>query len=85
MWRKQLFGGDVAVAVTNMGEAAIDSVTVSFRDAGFAPDTHVNVRDVFDRKDEGWHTGSFSLAAPLPSHGTVVLRLSFVPQYARAL
>ena len=85
MWRKQLAGGDVAVAVINMGEASLDGVSVSLRDAGFAPDTHVSVRDVFDRKDEGWHTGSYTLASPVPPHGAVVLRLSFVPQYTTPL
>lgn len=82
MWRKQLAGGDMAVAVINVGSAPVPSVTVDLREVGFAPDTHVHIRDVFELSSVGWVTGSYTIGAGVPSHGAVVLRLSFVPKYS---
>ena len=87
-WRKDLAGGDVAVAVVNMGDTAplAPGFSVSFADVGgFAPDTRVAVRDLFATRDLGWHVGAFATTAPIPPHGVLLLRLSFVPRYSGEL
>merc|ERR1711907_236891 len=56
LWRKELIGGDVAVAIANMH----DNLTVpsgfqfDFRAVGFSPDTHVAVRNLYTGQDLGW-------------------------------
>ena len=81
MWRKQLAGGDMAVAVINVGDIAVPSVDVDLREVGFSADTHVHVRDIFAHSSVGWVTGTYTIAEGVPSHGAVLLRLSFVPKY----
>ena len=49
--------------------------------AGFSPDTRVALHDVFAGRSLGWHRRSYRLAQPLPTHGAVLLRLSYSPQY----
>ena len=88
-WRKELAGGDVAIAIVNMGDTA--PIAAGFgvdltADAGYAPDTRVRVRDVFAQADVGgWHAGTFKTVAPIPPHGVLLLRLSFVGRYAGEL
>merc|ERR1711918_236484 len=66
LWRKELVGGDVAVAIANMH----DNLTVpsgfqfEFRAVGFSPETHVAVRNLYTGQDLGWQKGSFSSQAP---------------------
>eukprot|EP00041_Stephanoeca_diplocostata_P031184 m.965123 g.965123 ORF g.965123 m.965123 type:complete len:69 (-) comp23908_c0_seq1:397-603(-) len=46
---------------------------------GFAPDSHVAVYDVLAHGVfGGWYHGGYTTATPVPPHGTVLLRLSFV-------
>jgi hypothetical protein len=81
LWRKELVGGDVAVAIANMH----DNLTVpsgfqfEFRAVGFSPETHVAVRNLYTGQDLGWQKGSFSSQAPIPPHGVQLLRLSYMP------
>lgn len=72
----------MAVAAINVGESALSDVTIDLRDVGFAPDTHVQVRDVFAKSSHGWVTGSFPISGGIPSHGAALYRLSFVPKYS---
>jgi alpha-galactosidase len=60
------------------------SVSFEFRDVGFAPDTLVRVRDLFEQKDLGVFTGSFS-AEGIPLHGVTMLRLEYEPKYRAGL
>merc|ERR1711924_198227 len=61
-WRKDLLGGDVAVALVNMhDDAPLPAGSgFSFSDVGFKPDTRVLARDLFAGKDLGWHTGAYN-------------------------
>lgn len=80
MWRKDLSGGDVAVALVNMHNTSATTMSFDFDQVGFAPDSHVAVHDVLAHGVfRGWHHGGYATAAPVPPHGTVLLRLSFVP------
>merc|ERR1719263_1282146 len=80
LWRKELVGGAVAVAIANMH----DNLTVpsgfqfEFRAVGFSPETHVAVRNLYTGQDLGWQKGSFSSQAPIPPHGVQLLRLSYM-------
>jgi hypothetical protein len=82
-WKKELAGGDVAIALLNMGSNPLPAGAVSFdlTDAGFAPDTHVAVHDVYSDKDLGWFKGSYKSQNAIATHGATILRLSFTPQY----
>lgn len=79
-WRKELANGDVAIALVNLGDAP---AVLSFRleDAGFAPDTHVSVHDVWADRSLGTRSGSFASDTPVGMHDTLLLRLSFAPSY----
>merc|ERR1712176_889280 len=49
LWRKELLGGAVAVAIVNMNNTVTVPVgfAFDFRDAGFSPDTHVAIRNLY--------------------------------------
>ena len=79
-WRKELANGDVAVALVNMAAARAAKVHFSFADAGFAPDSNVALRDLFGKKDLGTFAKEFT-SEPIAPHGSLLLRLSFVPTY----
>jgi hypothetical protein len=81
LWRKELVGGDVAVAVVNMGASDIGAaaVVLNLLEAGFSSETHVAVYDVFAEEELGWHTAEYTVAKPIPSHGVLLLRLSYSP------
>ena len=82
LWRKELVGGAVAVAVANMGEAALPAgLALDLLDAGFSSDTRVSVHDVFGKADLGWHTYTFATPRPIPAHGVLLLKLAYSPQY----
>ena len=83
-WRKELLGGEVAVALVNMGSTQALSIGFELRDAGFATDTNVRVRDLFkapQAQDLGVFAGAFRPSAPLAPHAVQMLRLSFEPHY----
>merc|ERR1712048_791850 len=80
IWRKDLVGGDVAVAIVNMGPAPFAAgFNVSLTDVGFQFNTHASVRDVFDQTDVGVYVGSYATPRAIPSHGTMLLLFSYVP------
>lgn len=82
LWRKELVGGEVAVAVANMGDQPLRAgLSLDLLEAGFSSYTRVAVFDVFSEKELGWHTGSFETVEPIPTHGVLLLRLSYSPQY----
>ena len=69
---KPLADGGVAVAMVNRGKDA-QTIILSWTDAGLAADRSVAIRDLWEHKDLGTFKGSFS--APVPSHGTVMIRM----------
>ena len=69
---KPMQDGSVAVVMVNRGKEE-QTITLNWADAGLAADKSVAVRDLWQHKDLGSFTGSF--AAPIPSHGTVMIRM----------
>jgi len=69
---KPLADGGVAVTMTNRGKDT-QTIALSWTDAGLAADKSVAIRDLWQHKDLGTFKGSFS--APVPSHGTVMIRM----------
>ena len=82
LWRKELVGGAVAVAIANMGDAPLPAgLGLDLLEAGFSSDTRVAVHDVYEAGDLGWHTFVFKTLRPIPSHGVMLLLLEYSPQY----
>jgi hypothetical protein len=83
-WRKDLANGDVAIVLFNPTESATN-LAFPLTDAGFAPDTRVHAMDLLDGGDtgpgKGWIRGEYTTAKAIDPHGSVALRLSFVPRY----
>lgn len=79
MWRKDLLGGDVAVAIVNMGDAPLaPGHGFELDEVGFAPDTRVLVRDLYEGAT--YETvGRFLARTPVVAHDTLLLRLTFAP------
>eukprot|EP01047_Picozoa_sp_COSAG01_P037120 COSAG01_NODE_2930_length_6835_cov_82.625891_5_plen_282_part_00 len=78
-WRKELVGGAVAVCIANMGLGNISAgaLSLSLLHAGFSSETRVAVFDVFAGVRRGWHTAEWVVSEPIPSHGAMLLRLSY--------
>jgi hypothetical protein len=57
------------------------NISFDFTSVGFAPDTLVRVRDLYESKDLGVFTGSFTTAAAVPAHGVLMLKLTYEPKY----
>jgi alpha-galactosidase len=69
---KPLQDGGVAVAIVNRGKEA-QTITLNWTDAGLAVNKSVTIRDLWQHKDLGTFTSSF--AAPVPSRGTMMIRM----------
>jgi alpha-galactosidase len=69
---KPLLDGRTAVVMVNRGKEE-QTITLRWADAGLAADKGVAVRDLWQHRDLGNFTGSF--AAPVPSHGAVMITL----------
>jgi alpha-galactosidase len=69
---KPLQDGRVAVVMVNRGKEE-QTIKLNWADAGLAADNSAAVHDLWEHKDLGRFTGSFS--APVPSHGTVMITL----------
>jgi alpha-galactosidase len=70
VWAKPLADGSVAVGLFNRGESA-NPVTVNFKDAGARSSVHL--RDLWQRKDWGPFTGSYT--GDVPRHGAILLKI----------
>ena len=83
LWRKELRGGDVALAVANMGATNVTGgvVVLQLIDAGFSSETRVAIYDVLAEEDLGWHVSEYTVGRPINSHGVLLLRLSYSAQY----
>jgi len=72
IWSKQLSDGSRAVALLNRG-ASEQKMTANWTDIGYPESLSAEVRDIWEHKDLGKKTGSFS--ATVPSHGVVVIKV----------
>lgn len=72
IWSKQLSDGSRAVALLNRG-ASEQKMTANWTDIGYPESLSAEVRDIWEHKDLGRKTGSFS--ANVPSHGVVVIKV----------
>jgi alpha-galactosidase len=72
IWSKQLSDGSRAVALLNCG-ASEQNMTANWTDIGYPASLSAQVRDVWNHRDLGNKTGSFS--ASVPSHGVVVIKV----------
>merc|ERR1712048_667264 len=81
LWRKELVGGAVAVAIANMHDNTTVPTGFEFdlRDAGFSPDTHVVARNLYTGEELHSQQSSFKTEAEIPPHGVQLLRLSYAP------
>jgi alpha-galactosidase len=72
IWLKELSDGSRAVALLNRG-ASEQKMTANWTDIGYPESLSAQVRDIWNHKDLGNKTGSFS--ADVPSHGVVVIKV----------
>ncbi len=72
VWAKQLANGGRAVALLNR-TGADANITAMWTDIGYPAHLSAKVRDLWEHKDLGEKTGSFS--APVPSHGVVMVTI----------
>jgi len=80
IWAKPLFDGSRYVALYNKGTQT-HGITVDFSLFGVGWTNslvEVRVRDVYNSKDLGLFTGSYT--AQVPSHGAVALKLTMAPK-----
>ena len=70
VWVKPLADGAKALGLFNEGESTMP-VSVRFKDVGLSGE--VSVRDLWERKDLGSFTGSYT--AQVPRHGVVMLKV----------
>ena len=70
VWAKPLADGSTAALLINRGEDR-ERITANFKDIGVSGTK--TVRDLWERKDLGRFTGSFS--ARVPRHGVVLVRV----------
>ena len=71
VWYRELDNNEWAVALFNSGESA-QEISVNFKD--FANQDSYNLRDIFQYKDLGKFTGSYTNSS-IPPHGVQFLRL----------
>merc|ERR1712113_1148163 len=81
LWRKELVGGAVAVAISNMNDTTAVPAGFAFnlRDAGFSPDTHVAVKNLYSGEEFCCQQNTFKIRSQIPPHGVQFLRLSYAP------
>ncbi len=70
VWSRQLHDGSRAVVLFNRGKAD-QQITADWTDLGYPKTLNAAVRDLWQHKDLGKFTGSFS--ATVPSHGVVMV------------
>jgi len=70
VWAKQVADGSRAVILLNRGSAE-QEISVKWQDIGYPASVTASVRDLWQHKDLGKFTGSFS--APVMSHGVVMV------------
>lgn len=73
VWSKQMADGSRAVALLNRG-AAPAQISVSWNEIGYPSRLSASVRDLWQKKELGRKSGSYS--AMVPSHGVVMVRVT---------
>merc|ERR1712151_134590 len=81
LWRKELVGGAMGVAIANINDTATVPIGFEFdlRDAGFSPDTYVAASNLYAGKELNLQKSSFKTESQIPPHGVQFLRLSYAP------
>ena len=74
VWSKPLQDGSVAVLLLNRGEDAAD-ITADWSLVGLPAGASADVRDLWEKKDAGSHTGSYTGTA-IPRHGCELVRVT---------
>ena len=79
IWARDLSDGSIAVALYNEEDVA-QSISVSFADLGWDASTHVSVRNLWSKVDEGKFVGRYPEGAgvTVAPHATRLLRLTKV-------
>ena len=72
IWSKELFNGTRAVVMFNRSEKE-SNLTFTWSEIGLPQNLTFTVRDLWEKKDLGDYTGSFS--AVVPSHGVVMVKV----------
>ena len=75
VWKRELQGGAVAVAVHNGVDHPQAAPRLDFAQVGFSAVDRVAVRDLFLSADLGVHVVSVELDGQIASHGVIMLRL----------
>ncbi|HET9741667.1 MAG TPA: alpha-galactosidase [Terriglobales bacterium] len=70
VWSRPLHDGSRAVILFNRGPAT-QTIRASWSDLGYPEHLRATVRDLWQHKELGYYTGSFS--APVESHGVVMV------------
>lgn len=74
VWSKQLSDGGRAVVMFNRGGSSTN-MSFTWNEIGYSSDLKVKVRDLWEHKDMGKFNTEYS--TEVPSHGVVVVRLSY--------
>jgi alpha-N-acetylgalactosaminidase len=75
VWVRELANGEYAIVLWNRGDNVARDVTVKF--SSFTSKNQLMLRDLWQRKDIGVHTGQYT-ASSIPPHDSVLLRA--IPQ-----
>jgi alpha-galactosidase len=73
VWAKQMNDGSRAVILFNRGTAETE-ISISWEGLGYPAHLSAAVRDLWEKKDLGKYTGSYS--AKVPSHAVVMLKVA---------
>ena len=77
VWAGPLADGSQAVVLLNRGDTHRETITVQWIDIGFPSNHAALVRDLWERKDIGTFTGSFTSPAIDP-HSVMMFKISLV-------
>lgn len=77
VWAGPLADGSQAVVLLNRGDSHRETITVQWIDIGFPPTHAALVRDLWERKDVGTFTGSYT-SPNIEPHSVMMLKISLV-------
>jgi len=73
VWAGPLANKDVAVALVNQNDTGSSTINCTWAEIGLSSTTVASVRDIWQKKDMGNHTGSYS--ASVAFHDVAFLRI----------
>jgi alpha-galactosidase len=74
VWAGNLANKDIAVALVNKNDTGSSTINVTWTEIGLSSTQVASVRDIWQKKDMGNHTGSYS--ASVPFHDVAFLRIT---------